>query len=130
MKDELGRKTMTELAALRPKIYSYLIDDSYGNKKAKVTKKFVTKQKVIKVQLSYYIGRLLILFRSNSTWKDNPNREKIKVDVDILRENHNKFIKNINLILKSQKRFRNEKHNVFTEEVNKTELTNNNNKWM
>ena len=53
MKDELGRKIMTEFAALRPRIYSYLTDDSYENKKAKVTKKFVIKQKVIKVQLSY-----------------------------------------------------------------------------
>ena len=27
MKDELGGKFMTQLAALRPKIYSYLMDD-------------------------------------------------------------------------------------------------------
>ena len=60
--------------------------------------------------------------------KKNQTREKNKVDVDILRENHNEFIKNSNLILKSQQTFRNEKHNVFTEKVNKIELTTNNNK--
>ena len=43
MKDELGGKIMTELAALRPKTYSYLIDDSKNDKKAKGTKKCVTK---------------------------------------------------------------------------------------
>ena len=39
MKDELGGKTMTKFVALRAKTYSYLIDDSSENKKAKDTKK-------------------------------------------------------------------------------------------
>ena len=43
LKDELGGKIMTESVALRPKTYSYLIDDSNSNKKAKVTKKCVIK---------------------------------------------------------------------------------------
>ena len=38
MKDELGGKIMTEFAALRPKNYSYLMDDSRSDKKAKGTK--------------------------------------------------------------------------------------------
>ena len=37
------------------------------------------------------------------------------------RENHKEFIKNKKFMLKSQQRFRSEKHNIFTEEVNKTE---------
>ena len=36
---------MTEIAALRPKIYSYLIDDCDENKNAKGTKKCAIKQK-------------------------------------------------------------------------------------
>ena len=35
MKDELGRKIMTEFAALTPKTYSYLMDDGKSDKKAK-----------------------------------------------------------------------------------------------
>ena len=47
--------------------------------------------------------------------------EKSTVDVESLSESHKKFIKNNKLILKSQQKFRSEKHNVFTEEVNKIE---------
>ena len=38
MKNELGGKIMTEFAALRPKTYSYLMDDGKSGKKAKGTK--------------------------------------------------------------------------------------------
>ena len=44
MKDELGGKIITELVALRPKTYSYLMDDGINDKKAKETKKFVIKR--------------------------------------------------------------------------------------
>ena len=38
MKDELGGKIMIEFVALRPKIYSYLMDDDSSEEKAKGTK--------------------------------------------------------------------------------------------
>ena len=44
MKDELGGKIMTEFVALRPKTYSYLMDDDSDAKKAKETKKCVIKR--------------------------------------------------------------------------------------
>ena len=43
MKDELGGKIMTEFATLRPKTYSYLMDDGNSDKKAKRTKKSLIK---------------------------------------------------------------------------------------
>ena len=44
MKDELGEKIMTEFVALRPKTYSYLMNDGNTDKKAKETKKCVIKR--------------------------------------------------------------------------------------
>ena len=44
MKDKLGGKIMKEFAALRPKIYSYLMDDCNSDKKVKGTKKRVIKR--------------------------------------------------------------------------------------
>ena len=43
MKDELGGKIMTESFALRPKTFSYLINDGSNDKKAKGTNKCVMK---------------------------------------------------------------------------------------
>ena len=43
MKDGLGGKIMTEFATLRPKTYSYLIDDGNRDKKGKGRKKCVLK---------------------------------------------------------------------------------------
>ena len=44
MKDELGGKITAEFVALRPKIYSYLMDNGNSGKRAKGTKKCVTKR--------------------------------------------------------------------------------------
>ena len=46
MKGELGGKIMPEFAALRPKTYSFLMDDSNSGKKAKGTKKCVIKRRL------------------------------------------------------------------------------------
>ena len=46
MKDELGGNTMTTFVGLRAKTYSYLIDDSSEDKKAKGTKRCLIKRKV------------------------------------------------------------------------------------
>ena len=44
MKDELGGKIMTEIVALRPKTYSYLMDDGNSDRKAKGTRAFFIKR--------------------------------------------------------------------------------------
>ena len=44
MKVKLGGKIIKEFVAVRPKTYSYLIDESNTNKKVKGTKKCVIKR--------------------------------------------------------------------------------------
>ena len=46
MKDELGGKIITKFATLRPKTFSYLINDCKEDKKAKGTKKCVIKRMI------------------------------------------------------------------------------------
>ena len=91
MKDELGGKIITEFAALRPKTYSYLMDDGNSDKKAKGTKKCVI--------------------------------------TEILKFNDYKdCLLNNEIILKSQQRFKSERHNVYNEEINKIALRSNDDK--
>ena len=85
MKDEIRRKIMAEFTALRPKEYSYLMDDGGSDKKPKGTKKCVIKRRL---KFSDYKDCLL----SNE------------------------------IILKSQQRFKSERHDVYTEEINKIAL--------
>ena len=47
MKDELGGKIMKEFIGLRPRCYSYLIEDGNIDKKAKGTKKCVIKKEIM-----------------------------------------------------------------------------------
>ena len=91
MKDELRGKIMTEFVALRPETYSYLMDNGGSDKKAKGTKKCVTKRKL----------------------KCN---------------NYKDCLLNNEIILKSQQRFKSERHDVYTEEINKTALSSNGDK--
>ena len=56
MNDKLDGKIMTEFPILRPKIYSYLTDDSDKNKKAKGTKKCIIKQKLKYEDYEHYLG--------------------------------------------------------------------------
>ena len=46
MKDELGGKIITEFVTLRPKTYSYLINNFKEDKKAKGTKKCIIKRMI------------------------------------------------------------------------------------
>ena len=56
--------------------------------------------------------------------------EKNKIDIDSIKENYKEFIKNNKSILKTQQKFKSERHNVFTEEINKIALTSNDDKRM
>ena len=59
----------------------------------------------------------------NLTKKKNNN-------IDSLKRNHKQFIRNNKSILKTQQRFKSEKHNVFTEEINKIAFSSNDDKRM
>ena len=49
--------------------------------------------------------------------------EKYKIDVDSLKEDHKEFIQNNKLMLKTQQRFRAERNNIFTKEIDKIALS-------
>ena len=54
--------------------------------------------------------------------------EKNKIDIDSLKKDYKKIIRNNKLILKSCQRFSSKRDNVFTEEVNKITLSSNDDK--
>ena len=68
-KDELGGKIMTEVVALRPKTYSYLMDAGTDHKKAKETKKCVIKQKLIFENYKDYLFNNKTVYRSKERFK-------------------------------------------------------------
>ena len=121
MKDELSGKIMTKFLGWKAKTYSYLIRDGSEDKKAKGTKKSVIKRKL---KFEYYNNRL------EATQLDNKINfaEKNIINIDSLKRNHKQFIRNNKSILKTQQRFKSEKHNVFTEEINKIALSSNDDK--
>ena len=56
--------------------------------------------------------------------------EKNQTEVDSLKEDKKEFLKDNNLIVKTQQRFKSERHNVFTKKINKSALSSNDNKRM
>ena len=109
---------MKEFVGLRAKTYSHLKENNDEDKKSKRYKK-VCHKKNLKFQndknclnAAKIDGKIKLL-------------EKKKFNIDNLIE----LAKN-NLILKTQQRFKNEKHNVFTEVIIKTALCSNDDKRM
>ena len=103
---------MKEFVGLRAKTYSHLKNNNDEDKKAEGKKKCVVKRKRKFEDYSNCTEAAKIENKIK-------HLEKNKIDVDSLKEDHKKLINNNKLILKTQQRFRNEKHNVFTKEINK-----------
>ena len=80
MKNELRRKIMMQFVGLIAKTYSYLIDDSTEDKKAKDTKKCVTRRKL---KFENYKNCLKATQLEN---KIN-HLEKCKTDIDSILKN-------------------------------------------
>ena len=115
MKHELGGRSMTKFVGLRTKTYSCLIDDGSENKKEKGTKKCVIK----KLTFENYINCL----DATQLEREINYLEKNKINIDSLKKNHKPFIRNNKSILNKQQRFKSERHNIFTEEINKIALS-------
>ena len=119
IKDNLGGKIMTQFVGLRTNNYSYLIDDSSKDKKVKGTKTCAIK---IKLKFQNYKNCL----EATQLGRKISYIEKNDINVNSLKKDHKEFIKNNKLILKTQQSSR--KHNVFTEEINRTTLCSNGDK--
>ena len=74
---------------------------------------------VIKIKLKFYNYKNCL----ESTQLENKINylEKNKTDIDSIKENHQEFLKNNKSILKILQLFKSERHNVFTENINKIE---------
>ena len=94
-----------------------------NHKKAKGTKKFAIKR-ILKFE-NYKICL-------ETTQVDNKTNylEKIEIKADNLKKDCKEFMKNNKLILKTQQKFKSERHNVFTEEINEIALSSNDDKRM
>ena len=115
MKDQLGGKIMTKFVGFRAKTYSYLIDAGSEDKKAKGTKKCVIKRKI-------KFENYKIIETTQIDNKINNLEKKKKITWKALKN----IIKNSRhsnkLILKAWQRFKRERYNVFTEEIDKIAL--------
>ena len=99
---------MIKFVGLRAETYSYLRDDGSKNKKVKGTKKCVIKRKL---KFESYKNCL----KATKLENEISYLERSKINIDSITKNHKEFIKNNKLILKTQQRFKSERHNVFTE---------------
>ena len=112
MKHELGGQIMSEFIGLRAKTYGYLKENNDEDKKSTGTKKGIIKRKLKFKDYKNCLEADQIRNKIN-------HLEKNKIDVDSPKE----FINKNKLISKTQQRFKSEKHNGFTEEINKIALS-------
>ena len=120
MKDELGCKIITEFVELRAKTYIYLRDDGSEDKKNKRYKKMFHK-KTLKFEKYKNCLEATQLENKISYLEEN------KININNLQKNYEQFIRNNKSILKTPQ---SERHNVFTEEINKIALSSNDDKRM
>ena len=118
MKDELGRKIMTKSVGLKAKTYSYLTDNGIEDEKAKATKKCAMKRKL---KFENYKNCLEVTYLEQKIYC----REKNKISLDGLKKLQ-RIHKKQYPILKTQQRFKSERHNAFTEEINNIALSSKN----
>ena len=84
MKDELGGRIIMEFVTLRPKTYSYLINDCKEDKKAKGTKKCVIKRMIIFNDYKNCLLKYEVILKSQQRF--------ISKTHDVYTENINKIV--------------------------------------
>ena len=94
MKDKLDRKVMITFVRLIAKTRSYLIDDCRENNKEKGAKKYVIKRKLKFENYENCLGATKLENEVNYL-------EKNKINLDSLKKNHVKSIRNNKSILKT-----------------------------
>ena len=112
---------MTKFVGLRAKTYSYLQMSVVKIKKEK-TQKTVSLIANLNLKIIKIVSKQL-----NLRIKQTIQKTK-EIDTDSPKKDDKEFIKNNRLILKTQKRFKNERHNIFTQEINKIALSLNDDK--
>ena len=110
MKDKLDRKVMITFVRLIAKTRSYLIDDCRENNKEKGAKKYVIKRKLKFENYENCLGATKLENEVNYL-------EKNKINLDSLKKNHVKSIRNNKSILKTQQRLKIESHTISAEET-------------
>ena len=123
MEDESGGKIIIEFIGLKAKTFSYLIRNGSEYKKEKGIKKCVIKRKL---KFENYKN----CFEKTQLENKIHYLEKNKVGIDNIKKDLEEFIRNNKSILKIQQRFKSERHNVFTQEINKIALSSNDDKRM
>ena len=91
------------------------------DKKAKATKKCVIKRKLKFEDSQNFLEAAQLESKTNHIQRN-------EIDIDSLKKDKKEFIKNNKLILKTQPRFKSQRHNAFTEESNKIALSSNDDK--
>ena len=95
-KDELGGKIITEVVALRPKTYVYLMDDGSDHKKAKGTKRCVIKQKLMFESYKGCLSNNKTVYRSQEIFRSYYHDVYIEeVNKIALSSNDDKRLQNI-----------------------------------
>ena len=112
---------MTKFVGLRAKTYSYLQMSVVKIKKEK-TQKTMSLIANLNLKIIKIVSKQL-----NLRIKQTIQKTK-EIDTDSPKKDDKEFIKNNRLILKTQKRFKNERHNIFTQEINKIALSLNDDK--
>ena len=81
-KDELGGKIMKEFCALRAKTYAYLMDDDIEKKKAKETKKFIIKRRLMFENYKDSSSSSHIILRSQRNYIEEVNKIAVNSNDD------------------------------------------------